>query len=101
MRPYRRGSRGALTTFYGVGRRYASCTSGSGSAGGTATISRMKASVLLCVLFLADAPGVYAQAFEVAAASIADEQKAMTEGRVTSKAVVAAHLGRTPASDRA
>ena len=60
----------------------------------------MKASVLLCVLFLADAPGVRAQAFEVAEASIADEQKAMTEGRVTSKALVEAYLARIAAFDR-
>jgi Asp-tRNA(Asn)/Glu-tRNA(Gln) amidotransferase A subunit family amidase len=41
-----------------------------------------------------------AQLFEVAEASIADEQKAMSEGRVTSKALVQAYLTRIEAFDR-
>jgi Asp-tRNA(Asn)/Glu-tRNA(Gln) amidotransferase A subunit family amidase len=40
-----------------------------------------------------------AQTFEVAETSIADEQKAMTEGRVTSKALVQAYLARIEAFD--
>jgi Asp-tRNA(Asn)/Glu-tRNA(Gln) amidotransferase A subunit family amidase len=39
------------------------------------------------------------QTFEVAEASIAAEQQAMTEGRVTSKALVQAYLGRIEAFD--
>ena len=50
--------------------------------------------VLLCALHVANA-----QTFEVAEASIADEQKAMTEGRVTSKALVQAYLNRIEAFD--
>lgn len=41
----------------------------------------------------------HAQSFEVAESSIADEQKAMTEGRVTSKALVQAYLNRIDAFD--
>jgi len=40
-----------------------------------------------------------AQAFEVAESAIADEQKAMTEGRTTSKALVQAYLDRIEAFD--
>jgi amidase len=40
-----------------------------------------------------------AQSFEVTEASIADEQKAMSEGRVTSKALVEAYLKRIEAYD--
>jgi amidase len=43
---------------------------------------------------------LHAQSFEVAEASIADEQKAMTEGRVTSKALVQAYLNRIAAFDQ-
>ena len=39
------------------------------------------------------------QSFEVAESSIADQQKAMTEGRVTSKALVQAYLKRIEAFD--
>jgi amidase len=41
-----------------------------------------------------------AQSFEVAEASIADEQKAMAEGRVTSKALIEAYLKRIEAFDQ-
>jgi Asp-tRNA(Asn)/Glu-tRNA(Gln) amidotransferase A subunit family amidase len=51
--------------------------------------------VLLLVL-----PALHAQSFEVAEASIADEQKAMTDGRVTSKALVQAYLNRIAAFDQ-
>ena len=57
-------------------------------------------SLLFCALLPAGAPYVYAQGFEVAEASIADEQKAMSEGRVTSKALVQAYLNRIEAFDR-
>jgi Asp-tRNA(Asn)/Glu-tRNA(Gln) amidotransferase A subunit family amidase len=49
-------------------------------------------------LLLALAAG--AQIFEVAEASIAAEQKAMTEGRVTSKALVQSYLNRIEAFDQ-
>jgi Asp-tRNA(Asn)/Glu-tRNA(Gln) amidotransferase A subunit family amidase len=49
-------------------------------------------------LLLAVAAG--AQTFEVAEASIAAQQKAMTEGRVTSKALVQSYLGRIEAFDQ-
>ncbi len=42
---------------------------------------------------------VGAQAFEVAEASIAEQQKAMTEGRATSRALVQAYLNRINAFD--
>lgn len=42
----------------------------------------------------------HAQTFEVAEASIADEQRAMTEGRVTSKTLVQAYLNRIAAFDQ-
>ena len=60
----------------------------------------MRVWLLVCVLFLARAPHGIAQGFEVAEASIADLQKAMTEGRVTSKALVEAYLNRVAAFDR-
>jgi amidase len=44
-------------------------------------------------------PGVHAQAFEVAELAIADEAKAMTGGRITSKALVQAYLDRIEAFD--
>ena len=55
---------------------------------------------LFCILLIATAPGIHAQAFEVAEASIADEQKAMAEGRVTSEALVQAYLQRIAAFDQ-
>src|SRR5260370_41540659 len=54
------------------------------------------AGIFLCCVIAA----AHAQTFEVAEASIADEQKAMTEGRVTSKALVQAYLNRIQAFDR-
>jgi hypothetical protein len=48
--------------------------------------------LLLCTLWIACAPGVYAQGFEVAESTILEEQRAMTEGRVTAKALVQAYL---------
>ena len=51
-------------------------------------------SFVVCALCVAQA-----QTFEVAEASIADEQKAMAEGRVTSKALVQAYLKRIAAFD--
>jgi amidase len=57
----------------------------------------MKASglLLLCALGTAQA-----QTFEVAEASIAEEQKAMAEGRVTSKTLVQSYLNRIQAFDQ-
>ncbi len=55
---------------------------------------------LIGLVFLAQAYCIYAQSFEVAEASIADEQKAMTEGRITSKALVEAYLNRIAAFDQ-
>jgi len=52
---------------------------------------------LFCGLLTAS---VHAQTFEVTESSIAQEQKAMTEGRVTSKALVQAYLNRIEAFDR-
>jgi Asp-tRNA(Asn)/Glu-tRNA(Gln) amidotransferase A subunit family amidase len=54
---------------------------------------------LVCALWIVHAPSVHAQAFEVAEAAIADEQKAMAEGRITSKALVQAYLVRIAAFD--
>src|SRR5580698_998492 len=54
---------------------------------------RIPASILLLCC------AAVAQSFEVAEASIADEQKAMTEGRITSKALVQAYLRRIEAYD--
>jgi amidase len=56
--------------------------------------------LLLCTLWIACAPGVYAQGFEVAESTILEEQRAMTEGRVTAKALVQAYLDRIEAFDR-
>jgi amidase len=50
---------------------------------------------LFCAMFVADA-----QNFEVAEASIADEQTAMADGRTTSKALVQAYLDRIRAFDQ-
>jgi Asp-tRNA(Asn)/Glu-tRNA(Gln) amidotransferase A subunit family amidase len=52
------------------------------------------------ILFLFALRFTQAQTFEVAEASIADEQKAMAEGRVTSKALVQAYLNRIQAFDQ-
>ena len=49
--------------------------------------------MLLCLL-------AYAQSFEVAEVSIAQQQKAMTEGRVTSLGLVQAYLERIAAFDQ-
>src|SRR5712672_952295 len=54
---------------------------------------------LLCALFVARAPSVHAQAFEVAESAIAEEEKAMAAGRITSKALVQAYLDRIEAFD--
>jgi amidase len=55
---------------------------------------------LFWVLVIAQAQSARSQSFEVAEASIADEQKAMTERRFTSKALVQAYLDRIEAFDR-
>ncbi len=55
--------------------------------------------LVCCLLAIAARQTVLAQTFEVAEASIADEQKAMTEGRATSKALVQAYLDRIRAFD--
>jgi amidase len=52
------------------------------------------------VLFFCALLAAEAQTFEVFERSIAEEQKAMTEGRVTSKALVQAYLNRVEAFDR-
>ena len=54
---------------------------------------------LSCILVLAHLQA-QPQTFEVAEASIADEQKAMTERRITSRALVQAYLDRIDAFDR-
>ncbi len=51
--------------------------------------------LVFCALSLAQA-----QSFEVAEASIADQQRAMAEGRVSSKALVRAYLDRIAAFDQ-
>src|SRR5215472_8591151 len=51
------------------------------------------------LVWVAQAPCILAQSFEVAEVSIADEQKAMTEGRVSSKDLVEAYLKRIDAFD--
>src|SRR5579864_7437445 len=53
-----------------------------------------------CLVLFAHAQGIRAQALEVAELSIADEQKAMTEGRVSSKGLVQAYLNRIEAFDQ-
>lgn len=57
-------------------------------------------SLLICAVLYAQAPCIRAQSFEVAESSIADEQKAMTEGRVSSKGLVQAYLNRIEAFDQ-
>jgi Asp-tRNA(Asn)/Glu-tRNA(Gln) amidotransferase A subunit family amidase len=54
---------------------------------------------LLCAVLTALAQSVHAQAFEVTESAIADEQRAMAEGRTTSKALVQAYLDRIEAFD--
>jgi amidase len=54
---------------------------------------------LLCAGLIASVQSARGQSFEVAEASIAEEQKAMAEGRVTSKALVQAYLNRIDAFD--
>jgi len=56
--------------------------------------------LLVSIVFLAQAPCIHTQSFEVAESSIADEQKAMTEGRVSSKDLVQAYLSRIEAFDQ-
>jgi hypothetical protein len=56
---------------------------------------KIAGSFFFCALFI-----VNAQTFEVAETSIADLQKAMAEGRVTSKALVQAYLNRIQAFDQ-
>ncbi len=55
--------------------------------------------LVCCLLAIVARQAVRAQTFEVAEASIADEQKAMAEGHVTSKALVEAYLDRIQAFD--
>ena len=55
---------------------------------------------LLFALSIARAQSVHAQAFEVSESAIADEEKAMREGRITSRALVQAYLNRIEAFDR-
>ena len=57
---------------------------------------RLPVCLLLCGAYASLA---YAQTFEVTETSIADEQKAMTEGRTTSRALVEAYLKRIDAYD--
>ena len=54
---------------------------------------------LVYLVFVAQAPCIHSQSFELAEVSIADEQKAMTEGRVSSKGLVQAYLTRIEAFD--
>src|SRR5215472_2632345 len=56
--------------------------------------------LLYIALSIIPAPYLRAQSFEVAESSIADEQRAMAEGRVTSRALVQAYLNRVEAFDR-
>ena len=55
--------------------------------------------LLACLVLFAHSPGLHAQPFEVAESSIAGEQKAMSEGRVSSKGLVQAYLDRIAAFD--
>src|SRR3984893_13083052 len=54
---------------------------------------------LFCAVWIARSQSVHAQAFEVTESAIADEEKAMTQGRITSKALVQAYLDRIEAFD--
>src|SRR5689334_4261038 len=54
---------------------------------------------LFCALWIARAWSIHAQVFEVAESAIADEQKAMSAGRLTAKALVQAYLDRIEAFD--
>src|SRR5262249_17521096 len=53
----------------------------------------------LCLLLITLTQRAHAQSFEVAESSITEEQKAMAEGRVTSRALVQAYLNRIEAFD--
>ena len=55
---------------------------------------------LVCIALFALARSMYAQGVEVAELSIADEQKALAEGRATSKSLVQAYLKRIEAFDQ-
>src|SRR5690349_13778834 len=57
-------------------------------------------SFFVSISFIAQVWCVQAQSFEVAEVSIADEQKAMAEGRVSSKELVEAYLKRIEAFDQ-
>jgi len=57
-------------------------------------------SFLITILFFAQTTRLRSQSFEVAEVSIADEQKAMTEGRISSKDLVQAYLKRIEAFDQ-
>ena len=57
-------------------------------------------SFVIALVFFAQATRLRSQSFEVTEVSIADEQKAMTEGRVTSKGLVQAYLKRIEAFDQ-
>ncbi|HEX6897834.1 MAG TPA: amidase family protein [Bryobacteraceae bacterium] len=57
-------------------------------------------SFLVALVFFAQAARLHSQSFEVAETSIADEQKAMTEHRVSSKELVEAYLKRIEAFDQ-
>jgi amidase len=61
---------------------------------------KTRGSLLICVALCTQAPGIRAQSFEVAESSIADEQRAMTENRVSSKGLVQAYLNRIEAFDQ-
>jgi Asp-tRNA(Asn)/Glu-tRNA(Gln) amidotransferase A subunit family amidase len=54
---------------------------------------------LFFALLIARAQSVHAQAFEVTESAIVDEEKAMTEGRISSKALVQGYLDRIEAFD--
>src|SRR5579883_573447 len=70
--------------------------------GKAATISGMKLGgwFVISFVFVSQAPCIHSQSYEVAETSIADEQKAMAEGRVSSKDLVEAYLKRIAAFDQ-
>lgn len=72
----------------------------SGTLTGHYKIPAMKHACRIVIVFLCLHVVAHAQAFEVAEASIADLQKAMTDGKVTSKALVQSYLTRIEAFDR-
>ncbi|HLG99475.1 MAG TPA: amidase family protein [Bryobacteraceae bacterium] len=55
---------------------------------------------VISFVFVSQAPCIHSQSFEVAETSIADEQKAMAEGRASSKELVEAYLKRIAAFDQ-